>query len=61
MRIPKITILMPSYNKGDYIAEAIESVLIQKTDFDFELIIIDDKSTDKSLDIAKDYEKNILK
>jgi glycosyltransferase involved in cell wall biosynthesis len=53
----KLTVLMPLYNKEAYIAESIESVLSQKTTFDFELIIIDDKSTDKSLKIANNYQK----
>ena len=52
----KLAVLMPCYNKGDYIAHAIESVLMQETDFNFELIIIDDKSTDQSLKIAQDYQ-----
>ena len=52
----KVTVLMPCYNKGNYIAHAIESVLMQETDFNFQLIIIDDKSTDQSLKIAQDYQ-----
>ena len=51
----RITILMPTYNKGEFIAEAIESVLMQKVNCGFELIIIDDKSTDGSLKIAQGY------
>lgn len=60
----KLTVLMPTYNAEPYISEAIESVLMQKTDFEYELIIIDDKSTDNSLEIAKKYQKkhpNIIK
>lgn len=53
----KLTILMPLYNREDYISEAIDSVLAQKTDFKFNLIIIDDASTDGSLKIAQSYEK----
>ena len=52
----KVTVLMPCYNKGGYIAHAIESVLMQETDFNFELIIIDDKSTDQSLKIVQNYQ-----
>lgn len=52
----KVTVLMPCYNKGEYIAHAIESVLMQETNFSFEIIIIDDKSTDQSLKIAQDYQ-----
>lgn len=52
--IPKITVYMPNYNYGDYIDEAIQS--IQKQVFkDWELIIIDDGSTDNSSQILEKY------
>ena len=51
---PKISVLMPVYNGGQYLAEAIQSILNQ-TFTDFEFIIIDDGSTDDSLDIIKKY------
>ena len=49
-----ISILMTVYNREKYIAEAIESVL-NSTYQNFELIIVDDCSTDKSVEIAKAY------
>jgi glycosyltransferase involved in cell wall biosynthesis len=45
---PKVTVLMPAYNAGKYIAEAIRSVLGQ-TFADFELLIVDDGSSDNTL------------
>jgi glycosyltransferase involved in cell wall biosynthesis len=51
-----ISVLMPVYNEEKYIAEAIDSVLNQ-TFKDFELLIIDDLSKDKSYEVAKEYEK----
>jgi len=57
----RLTIFMPSYNKEAYIAEAIESVIMQKTNFNVELLIIDDNSTDKSLKIAQDYQNKYPK
>lgn len=54
---PKVSVLMPTYNVEKYIAEAIESILNQ-TFTDFELIILDDGSTDGSADIAKSFTDN---
>lgn len=51
---PKISVIMPNYNGEKYIWEAIESIL-QQTFTDFELIIIDDGSTDHSWDIIQKY------
>jgi glycosyltransferase involved in cell wall biosynthesis len=53
---PLVSVLMTVYNREKYIAEAIESVLASSY-FNFELIIVDDRSTDKSLDIARNFEK----
>ena len=53
---PKISVIMSAYNTEKYIAEAIESILNQ-TLRDFELIIINDASTDNTLDIIKKYTK----
>jgi glycosyltransferase involved in cell wall biosynthesis len=53
---PKISIVIPVYNRSDYLSAAIESVLKQ-TLTDFELIIWDDGSTDNSVDIANIYAK----
>ena len=51
---PLISILMTSYNREDFISEAIESVL-NSTYKNFELIIVDDCSSDNTLQIAKNY------
>lgn len=48
----KVTILMPVYNTAAYLKEAVESVLAQEYN-NFELLIIDDGSTDDSIDIVK--------
>ncbi|MCF6241606.1 MAG: glycosyltransferase [Bacteroidales bacterium] len=50
-----LSVLMTVYNREKYIAEAIESVLAS-TYTNFELIIVDDCSTDNSVEIAKSYE-----
>jgi glycosyltransferase involved in cell wall biosynthesis len=51
-----ITVLMPVYNGKDYLRDSIESILSQ-TYLDFEFIIIDDGSTDSSLEIINSYAK----
>ena len=51
-----LSVVMPAFNAQDYAEEAIKSVLLQ-TVKNWELIIVDDASTDKSLEIFKKYEK----
>jgi glycosyltransferase involved in cell wall biosynthesis len=51
---PLISVCMPVYNTEPYIAEAVESILAQ-TYRNFEFIIIDDGSTDRSLAILESY------
>lgn len=53
--VPLVDIPMATYNHGKFIAQAIESVLAQKTDFEFRLIIGDDCSTDDTQAIVSDY------
>ncbi|HZW58563.1 MAG TPA: glycosyltransferase [Nitrososphaerales archaeon] len=50
---PKISVIVTNYNKGKYIRAAIDSVLDQ-TFTDFEIIIVDDASTDDSLKTIKE-------
>lgn len=50
-----VSIVCTNYNKGPWIVDAIESFLRQKTNFVYEIIIIDDKSTDNSPEIIKKY------
>jgi len=51
---PKVTVLMPAYNAGKYIGEAITSVLDQSFT-DFELLIVNDGSTDETVKIIKSF------
>lgn len=46
-----------TYNHENYIAEAIDSFLMQKTNFKFEILIHDDASSDRTADIIREYEK----
>lgn len=53
---PLISVLMTSYNREKYIALAIESVLAS-TYKNFELIVVDDRSKDKTVEISRQYAK----
>lgn len=53
-RLPVVSVLMTMYNREKYIADAVESVLAS-TYQGFELIIVDDGSTDSSVEIAESY------
>jgi len=53
---PSVSVLMTAYNRADYIAQAIASVL-NSTFQNFELVVVDNCSTDDTLDIAREYER----
>ena len=52
-----ISVLLCTYNQDKYIAQAIESVLLQKCDEAFEMLIGDDCSTDGTGTIVDEYQK----
>ncbi len=52
-----VSIIIPNYNHSRYLRKRIDSVLTQ-TYQDFELIILDDKSTDNSKDVIEEYRSN---
>jgi len=58
--MPKISVIIPVYNKEKYIRQTIESVLSQRFS-DFELILIDDGSLDNSLNIIKQFKDKRIK
>jgi glycosyltransferase involved in cell wall biosynthesis len=51
----KVSVLMLTFNHEEYIQEAIESVLSQRTDFGWELVIAEDCSTDRTRDVIRTY------
>lgn len=53
---PAISIVVPAYNKEPYIKQCMDS-LINQTLKDIEIIVVDDASTDNTLQILRDYEK----
>ncbi len=54
---PLVSVCCITYNHENYIRDAIEGFLMQKTDFPFEIIIHDDASTDATADIIREYER----
>ena len=50
-----VSVLCPTYNQKKYIAQCLDSVLGQETDFAFEVIVKDDCSTDGTSDIIREY------
>ena len=57
MTMPKISIIIPLYNKEKIVQRSVNSVLCQSVS-DFELIIVDDGSTDNSLSVVKSIKDN---
>ena len=54
---PVVSVQMCTYNHEPYIRQAIEGVMMQKTDFEFELVIGEDCSQDKTREICFEYQK----
>lgn len=53
----KVTVYLSTYNQEPYLREAIDSILMQKCDFRYELLIADDCSTDGTQKIALEYKE----
>ena len=62
---PKVSIIIPLYNYEEYVEQTLMSILLQRINFNVEIVICDDRSTDKSLDvvrrIAKYYQNDKFK
>ncbi len=54
-----VTVVIPAYNRESLIGEAIESVLAQETDFPYEVIVVDDGSTDRTGEVARSYGSSV--
>ena len=53
---PLVSIVIPSYNRANTVSQTIESIVNQQCDFDFEVIIGDDCSTDNAREVLSDYQ-----
>lgn len=51
----KVSVICTAYNHAKFIREALESIVTQKTDFKFEVIVHDDASTDNTAEIIQEY------
>ncbi len=58
MESPAVSVCMITYNQERFIRDAIEGVLMQKTDFSFELVIGEDFSTDATRALCESYAKD---
>jgi glycosyltransferase involved in cell wall biosynthesis len=56
--MPKVSVIIPAYNAAPYLAESIESVLAQ-TYKDYEILVVDDGSSDETASVAKKFEPAI--
>lgn len=57
MAKPKVSVVVITYNQEKYVEEALKSFVMQDADFRFEVIVADDKSTDKTQSIIGKYAK----
>ena len=55
-----MSVLIPTYNAGTEFGEVLETISGQKTDFEYELLLVDSGSTDGTLELAKRYEARII-
>ena len=56
----KLSLIIPSFNEEDHIAACLNSIFSQKTELSYEVILSDNNSTDKTLEIAANYDINIV-
>ena len=52
---PLVSVLVITYNQENYLRQALDSILMQKVNFSYEILIGDDHSKDKTPDILKEY------
>lgn len=55
MNSPLVSICLISYNQEAYILDALKGIAMQEVDFDYELLVADDCSTDRTLDVIREY------
>lgn len=53
-RSPKVSVIIPCHNYGRFVGDALQSAMKQETNFDYEIIVVDDASTDNSQEVVLD-------
>jgi glycosyltransferase involved in cell wall biosynthesis len=56
---PLVSVVIPAYNEEEYIGPCLESLAWQKTKYPFEVLVIDNNSTDKTAQIAEGFHKKL--
>lgn len=51
----RLTVLLTTYNHERFVAQALDSVLMQRTSFEFDILVLDDCSTDRTRDVLRAY------
>lgn len=51
----KLSIIMPCFNVASTLPRALDSIIMQETNFEYEILIVDDASTDKTAELARKY------
>lgn len=52
---PNVSVIIPTFNEGEWLKRTIESVLAAKSDLSYEIIVVDDGCTDGSVDAVEDF------
>lgn len=55
---PLVSVLVLTYNHEQYVRQALESILMQDVNFEYEILVGDDCSTDGTVEILKEYARN---
>ena len=53
-----ISVVIPVYNAGDFIHTCLDPIIAQEGNYKYEIILVDDGSTDNSVDVIQQYEKS---
>ena len=53
----KLSVLVPAFNMAPYLSQCLDSIIAQKVNFRFQILVAEDSSTDNTKEIARDYEK----